>query len=69
MSETYKQYNCDILAFVFFNDDYKRIMFRPNNTSQNYFTFDEKVITNSMELDSLKETLNTLSAVPVLNPL
>jgi len=69
MSETYKQYTCDILAFVFFYDEHKRIMFKPNTTSQNYFTFDKKAITDSMELDSLQETLNTLSLVPVLNPL
>ena len=69
MSETYKQYTCDILAFVFFYDEHKRIMFKPNTTSQNYFTFDKKAITESMELDSLKETLDSLSSVPVLNPL
>jgi hypothetical protein len=69
MSETYKHYNCDILAFVFFDGDEKRIMFKANTSSQNYFTFDKKAITESMELDSLKETLDNLSSVPVLNPL
>ena len=69
MSETYKQYTCDILAFVFFYGAHKRIMFNPNPTSQNYITFDKKIITDSMELDSLQDTLNTLSSVPVLNPL
>jgi hypothetical protein len=68
-SETYRNYHCDILAFVFFDGDEKRIMFKANTSSQNYFTFDSKVITESMELDSLKETLDNLSSVPVLNPL
>jgi hypothetical protein len=69
MSDTYKNYTCDILAFVFFYDDQKRIMFKSNTSSQNYFTFDKKVITDTMELDSLQESLDTLSAVPVLNPI
>ena len=68
-SETYKHYTCDILAFVFFDGDEKRIMFKANTSSQNYFTFDKKAITEFMELDSLKETLDNLSSVPVLNPL
>jgi hypothetical protein len=68
-SETYKNYHCDILAFVFFDDEQKRIMFKPNTSSQNYYTFDKKAITESMELDSLQETLATLSSVPVLNPI
>ena len=69
MSDTYKNYTCDILAFVFFFDDQKRIMFKSNTSSQNYFTFDKKIITDTMELDSLQESLDTLSAVPVLNPI
>lgn len=69
MSDTYRNYSCDLLAFVFFYDDQKRIMFKSNTSSQNYFTFDKKVITDTMELDSLKESLNTLSSVPVLNPI
>jgi hypothetical protein len=69
MSDTYRNYTCDILAFVFFYDDQKRIMFKSNTSSQNYFTFDKKVITDTMELDSLQESLDTLSAVPVLNPI
>mgnify|MGYP000866721679 CR=1 FL=1 len=67
MSDTYKNYSCDILAFVFFFDDQKRIMFKANMSSQNYFTFDKKIITNTMELDSLQETLDALNSVPVLN--
>ncbi len=67
MSDTYKNYHCDVLAFVFFFDDQKRIMFKANTSSQNYFTFDKKVITETMELDSLQETLNALNSVPVLN--
>ena len=69
MSDTYRNYTCDILAFVFFYDEQKRIMFKSNTSSQNYFTFDKKVITDTMELDSLQESLDTLSAVPVLNPI
>ena len=69
MSDTYRNYSCDLLAFVFFYDDQKRIMFKSNTSSQNYFTFDKKVITDTMELDSLQESLDTLSAVPVLNPI
>ena len=69
MSDTYRNYSCDLLAFVFFYDDQKRIMFKSNTSSQNYFTFDKKVITDTMELDSLKESLDTLSSVPVLNPI
>ena len=68
-SETYRQYTCDILAFVFFDDDMKHIMFKANTSSQNYFTFDKKSITDDMELESLKETLDSLSSVPVLNPI
>ena len=69
MSETYKNYHCDILAFVFFSEEHKRILFKPNTTSQTYFTFDKKIITPNLEIDSLQETLDTLSQVPVLNPL
>jgi len=69
MSDTYRNYSCDLLAFVFFYDDQKRIMFKSNTSSQNYFTFDKKVITDTMELDSLQESLDTLSSVPVLNPI
>jgi hypothetical protein len=69
MSDVYKNYHCDILAFVFFSGEYKRIIFKPNTTSQTYFTFDSKVITPNLEIDSLKETLNALSKIPVLNPL
>jgi hypothetical protein len=69
MSDTYRNYTCDILAFVFFDGDEKRIMFKANTSSQNYFTFDKKVITDTMELDSLQESLDTLSSVPVLNPI
>ena len=61
MSDTYRNYSCDLLAFVFFYDDQKRIMFKSNTSSQNYFTFDKKVITDTMELDSLQESLDTLS--------
>ena len=69
MSDTYRNYSCDLLAFVFFYDDQKRIMFKSNTSSQNYLTFDKKVITDTMELDSLQESLDTLSSVPVLNPI
>ena len=69
MSGTYKNYHCDILAFVFFYNEHKRILFKSNTSSQNYFTFDKKVITDTMEIDSLQESLDTLSEVPVLNPI
>ena len=69
MSDVYKNYHCDILAFVFFSKEHKRIIFKPNTTSQTYFTFDSKIITPTLEIDSLKETLDNLSSVPVLNPL
>ena len=69
MSDTYRNYSCDLLAFVFFYDDQKRSMFKSNTSSQNYYTFDKKIITETMELDSLQESLDTLSSVPVLNPI
>ncbi len=69
MSGTYKNYHCDILAFVFFYNEHKRILFKSNTSSQNYFTFDKKIITDTMEIDSLQESLDTLSEVPVLNPI
>ena len=69
MSGTYKNYHCDILAFVFFYDEHKRILFKSNTSSQNYFTFDKKIITDTIEIDSLQESLDTLSSVPVLNPI
>jgi len=69
MSEVYKQYNCDIFAFVFFSTSGKRIKFQPNNSTQTYFTFSNESITPTLEIDSLKETLNQLSSVPVINSL
>ncbi|HAI36874.1 MAG TPA: hypothetical protein DCM40_01385 [Maribacter sp.] len=69
MSEVYKQYNCDIFAFVFFSKSGRRIKFQPNNSSQTYYTFSNKSITPTLEIDSLKETLNQLSSVPVINSL
>jgi hypothetical protein len=47
----------------------KRILFKPNNTSQTYFTFNEDIITPELEISSFKETLDVLSHVPELNPL
>tara|TARA_R110000822_G_C15167296_1_gene478925 strand:- start:397 stop:843 length:447 start_codon:yes stop_codon:yes gene_type:complete len=69
MSDVYKNYHCDILAFVFFSEDHRRIIFKPNASSQTYFTFDSKIITPTLEIDSLKETLGVLSSVPVINSL
>ena len=69
MSEVYKQYNCDIFAFVFFSKSGRRIKFQPNNSSQTYYTFSNKSITPTLEIDSLKETLNQISSVPVINSL
>lgn len=69
MSDVYKNYHCDILAFVFFGSSGKRILFKSNTSSQTYFTFHSKIITPTMELDSFKETLNQLSSVPIINSL
>lgn len=66
-SKVYQQYHCDIIAFVFMPD--KRILFKPNNTSQTYFTFNSDIITPNLEIDSFKETLDVLSQVPELSPL
>lgn len=68
-SEVYRQYHCDILAFVFVSANNKRIKFQPNNTSQNYFSFSNKQITDTLEIDSLQETLEALSSVPKINKL
>lgn len=69
LSDVYKHYHCDILAFVFFNSTGKRIKFQSNSSSQSYFTFNATSITPNMELDSLQETLNQLTSVPVINSL
>ena len=66
-SKVYQQYHYDIIAFVFMPD--KRILFKPNNTSQTYFTFNSDIITPDLEIDSFKETLDVLSQVPELSPL
>lgn len=66
-SEIYRNYNCSIVAFVFFPD--KRIHFMHNNSSQTYFTFNQAAITPAMELDSFQVTLNSLSSVPAMRPL
>lgn len=66
LSEVYKNYNCSIIAFVFFPE--KRILFKPNISSQTYFTFSEDIITDDLELKSFQETLNALSSVPVIRP-
>tara|TARA_R100001460_G_scaffold40201_1_gene75324 strand:+ start:4708 stop:5148 length:441 start_codon:yes stop_codon:yes gene_type:complete len=68
-SKVYKHYHCDILAFVFFGKSGKRIKFQSNNTTQNYFTFTNKQITETLEIDSLRETLEELSSVPKMNKL
>lgn len=66
-SKIYQHYHYDIVAFVFMPN--KRILFKPNNTSQTYFTFNEDIITPELEINSFKETLDVLSHVPELNPL
>jgi len=66
-SKVYQQYHCDIIAFVFMPD--KRILFKPNNSTQTYFTFSSDIINPTLEIDSFKETLEVLSQVPTLNPL
>ena len=68
-SEVYRHYHCDIYAFVFVGARGKRIKFQSNNTSQNYFTFTNKQITDTLEIDSLQETLEALSSVPKINKL
>ena len=68
-SEVYRHYHCDIYAFVFVGARGKRIKFQSNNTSQNYFTFTNKQITDTFEIDSLQETLEQLSSVPKINKL
>ena len=68
-SEVYRHYHCDIYAFVIVGSRGKRIKFQPNNTTQNYFTFTNKQITDTFEIDSLQETLEELSSVPKMNKL
>ena len=68
-SEVYRHYHCDIYAFVFVGARGKRIKVQPNNTTQNYFTFTNKQITDTLEIDSLQETLEALSSVPKINKL
>jgi hypothetical protein len=66
-SEIYKNYHCDILAFVFMPE--KRILFKANSSSQAYFTFDQKIFNDKLEIDSFYKTLKTLSEVPVVRPI
>lgn len=66
-SEIYKNYHCDILAFVFMPE--KRILFKANSSSQTYFTFDQKIFHDTLEIDTFHETLKTLSEVPVVRPI
>ncbi len=66
-SEIYKNYHCDILAFVFMPE--KRILFKANSSSQTYFTFDQKIFHDTLEIDTFHETLKTLSEVPVIRPI
>ena len=68
-SEVYRHYHCDIYAFVFVGRKGKRIKFQPNNTTQNYFTFTNRQITDTFEIDTLQETLEELSSVPKINKL
>ena len=68
-SEVYRHYHCDIYAFVFVGARGRRIKFQPNNTTQNYFTFTNNQITDTLEIDSLQETLEALSSVPKINKL
>ena len=67
LSETHKKYNVDILAMVFMPN--KQIMFKPFADSQTYYTFNEDVIKQDMELQTFQDTLNQLSSIPVLNTL
>jgi len=66
-SDTHKNYHCEIYAFVFFPE--KRILFIPNLSSQKYFIYQESNIVDGMELNSLQDTLGSLSQMPVLDNL
>ena len=66
-SDTHRNYHCDIYAFVFFPE--KRIIFIPNASNQRYFVFQASAMVDNMELDSLQETLGSLSQIPVLDNL
>ena len=66
-SSVYKNYHCDILAFVFFPD--KRIMFKPNTSTQNYYTYEKKILKPDLEIESFKDTLKTLTNTPIINPI
>jgi len=66
-SQIYKHYHYDIIAFVFMPN--KRIFFKPNTSSQTYFTFDKKIITPTLEIDTFKDTLDSLSSVPIIRPI
>jgi|TARA_Y100000114_G_C11748008_1_gene322685 hypothetical protein len=64
-SDIHRTYQNDILAFVFMPQ--KRILFRVNDTQQKYYKFNDKVLNEDMEIQSLTETLQALSNVPELN--
>lgn len=66
-SDAHRNYHCDIYAFVFFPE--KRILFIPNSSNQRYFVFQASAMVDNMELDSLQETLGSLSQIPVLDNL
>jgi len=66
-SDTHKHYHCHIYAFVFFPD--KRILFIPNTSGQKYFVYQETAIVDNMEFNTLQDTLDALSQIPVLDNL
>ena len=54
MREIYTIHHCDTLAFVFCNQEHERILLIPNTTSQNYETYDKKIIPPTQKIDSLQ---------------
>ena len=71
-SQVYKHYHYDIIAFVFMPD--KRILFKPNTSTQTYFSFDKKIITPTLEIDSFKDSKGNKvsveeSSVPIIRPI
>ena len=67
ISKTHANYHCELLAFVFLPS--KRIYFKANTASQQYYIYSKKHIKKDMEIISFQEALNQLSSIPVLNSL
>jgi hypothetical protein len=67
VSKTHANYHCELYAFVFLPS--KRIYFKANTASQQYYIYSKNHIKKDMELTSFQEALNQLSSIPVLNSL